>query len=72
MCLYQIESFLEFLIGLMFISKYTSVVKELSVSWADSKFVTLRVGMPKHLRTGIGGSEKREKERDDGVMEKEG
>lgn len=36
----------------IFSSKYTSVVKETSVSWADWKFVTERVGIPKHLRTG--------------------
>lgn len=39
------------LIGSIFSSKYTSVVKETSVSWADWKFVTLRVGIPRHLRT---------------------
>lgn len=39
--------------GLIFSSRYTSVVKETSVSWAELKFVILRVGMPKHLRTGM-------------------
>lgn len=49
--LYQTESLLSSEIGSMFSSKYTSFVKETSVSWAELKFVTLRVGMPKHLRT---------------------
>lgn len=47
----QTESLQSSSISSWFSSKYTSVVKETSVSWADSKFVMLRVGIPKHLIT---------------------
>lgn len=69
MCLYQIESLLRLSMGLHFSSRYKSVVKETSVSWAELKFVILRVGMPKHLRTGIG---EREKERGGGGVVERG
>lgn len=45
------ESELRELIGSIFSSIYTSVVKETSVSCADWKFVTLRAGIPRHLKT---------------------
>lgn len=58
MCVvYQTESVLSSAIGSMFSSKYTSVVKETSVSWAELKLVTLRLGMPKHLRTAKDGDD---------------
>lgn len=50
--------------GLHFSSRYKSVVKETSVSWAELKFVILRVGMPKHLRTGMAKCTESETERD--------
>lgn len=50
-------------IGSIFSSKYTSVVKETSVSCADWKFVTDRAGIPKHLSTWMRGKI-REREKD--------
>ena len=48
---YQMESALRWSIGSRFSSRYTSVVKETSVSWAELKLVTVRPGMPKHRKT---------------------
>lgn len=48
---YQMESALRCSIGSRFSSRYTSVVKETSVSWAELKLVTVRPGMPKHRKT---------------------
>lgn len=54
------ESELRWWIGSIFSSKYTSVVKDTSVSWADWKLVTERVGIPRHLSTGTDGEREHE------------